>query len=1088
MSTGTKIISWICFLIFFAGGLLLEIHSFKGLREKRQLDRLAATQINNMLEGEMRVRGHVPTKFKATLSGPHSQKPCVYYRFLEQVEKRDSEGKTSWRTVTDERQHSEFQLSDESGSTKVSPTGSVEFNVAQKVRKTIGKRRYTEWRIDPGDTVTVIGYAEVKPEGKTIFFDIDGDYPPMITQYMRSDEDIRERSSRGLSSVLMSWGGLACLSLSVLFLYTGMGWHGLLGYLATLTSVQLVVLSYFSLNLVYTDLNGATVRGQRHEKNLQKEIETVLADHGTKWSGEWKDLKPLGEYAAVPVLQRTRLAQMRLDLARAQTRIAQQRAVFPENILAPLMGIPRTTPVPLPDAAQTELDKLESNFHSARLFTGRLGIFGWKMEHVGWGIVGFALLVALLGTRGGLKRIMTKRWIENIPTSRTNGVALGLTELSGTAEAFDESPLETGPLSHRPCVYYHYVVKEKRGSGKNSKWVVIEDRTHSQLFRCCDKDGELKVFPAGAEFSTDTKTTRRSGHLQYTEHRIEEHSPVYVLGHADMDPFTGNSLMVVEPHEKSFPFIVSSLSEYQIMMRKACAGMLGLNIAFSGLVLAILLFFGMAGSFSTTDYLFAAASGPFFLFFITIILHYNDIVFLRRRVDRNWSNVDVALKKRHDLIPTIERVVSGYLAHEKGLQTDLAEMRSQFGQNPSSSPEAAAAYFQSEAQFTTRFIGLRENSPDLKGNTLVAQMTKTLIEVENEISLMREGYNDAVETYNTRIETLPDALLAKPFNFQSRSFMQFESAIRNVPDVKLGAAAAATPVPSATGVSNKSFNTTPAVAPAIAAPTADMVDGREAVAEEAPIPAPEPVAQAQVVSAPANIPDNLIAAAKTPEPAMAVLISLIFAETRFTADDLPRLQEKIGDKSLVSEVNKLHQQVSSVDDRKKLELVDHCLPALRKLPSQVNLFQIVKELVEFDTSISLFEYTLLQIFEREHAKRTDEDLPPPVQWHSYASLDPEVSQIASFLANLARSAEDGDRIFAHIKTLEDKYLQLDRLTLEQNTFDQVDQAVNKLAHLDQMNRRKLVVKFSEALATVEHPTANQIDFLRAIAERLRALT
>jgi|GEM_PF-291744 len=1086
MRITTKIISWLCFVIFLAGGLLLEIYSFKGLREKRQLDRLAATQINAMLDGEVRVRGMVPGDFRTTLTGPHSQNACVYYRYLEQIEKKDSDGKTSWSTVSDDTQYSDFAIADESGTTRVSPSGFVDFNVPQKHRKRVGKKRFTEWRIDPGDTVTVVGYAKVGPTNRVIHFDIDGDYPPLITQYMKSDEDIHERASRGLSSVLMSWGGLACLSLSVLCLYTGIGWHGLLGYLAALTSVQLVALAYFSLNLIYTDLAASATRSERHEENLRKELASSFAKNQLKWSGDWEDLKPMGQYADLPPTERDRLAQMRVDLARVQTRISRQRAAFPEFMLAPLMGIPKTTPIPLPKPAQAKLDALESHFTGARLFTGNIPVFGWKMEHVGWGIVGFGLLIAVIGTRAGLRRIMIKRCIENLPTSRTNGVAFGLTELNGQAEAFDDSPLEPGPLSGRPCLYYKYVVEEKRGSGKDSKWVVVEERTHSQLFKCQDDDGAIKVFPSGAEFLTDSQVSRRSGRRRYTEKRIGEHAPVYVLGHADVDPFTGDSLMIVEPHEKSFPFIVSSLSEFQIMLRKACAGMIALNIAFSGLVLAILILFGMAGSFSTTDFLFAAASGPIFLFFVAIILHYNDMVFLRRRVDRNWSNVDVALKKRHDLIPTIERVVSGYLAHEKDLQTDLAEMRSQFGQNPSSSPENAAAYFESEAKFTTRFIGLRENYPDLKSNTLVAQMTKTLVEVENEISMMREGYNDAVETYNTRIETLPDALLAKPFGFLIRSYLQFESAIINAPDIKLGAAAAAAPVTSPTGVSNKSFNTGATITKApnpLPAPDTSTRPDEALVTPAEPIAAPEPEV---VVEPAAPISDGLVAASRNSETAYALIVSLILSETRFTAEDLPKLEKKIGDKSIVSEVQKYLAQVSAVDDRMKLSLVDHCLPALRQLPDTFNLFAVVKEFVEFDTSISLFEYTLLQVFEREDRKRADDDRPPVVQWYSWANLDPEISQVASFLANLARSSGDGDKIFGHVRQLEDKYLQLDRLALDQNTFDQVDQAVNKLAHLDPGNRRRLVDSLTQAIATIEHPTANQIDFLRAVAERLHA--
>jgi hypothetical protein len=1071
-STGRRIVAFLLATLFLAGGILLEIYSFKKLREKRQLARLTTVKVNAALPGEVKLHGQADTDPKPTLKAPHSGTKCVYYRFLEEVEKKDSEGKTSWKTVRNETQYSTFTIDDGTGRAKVEPSSAVCFSIPQKYRKRNGKRRFTEWRIDPGDNTTVIGFAAPTADGITIEFSAPGDYVPLITQY----SDAEEQSGRGMGSVLMTWGGLTCLSFAVLGFFPVFRQHRLLLFLGSLTIVQMGALGFFGLKLIGEDLSGAVTRSNRHSEQLSKTIESTFSTHQTKWSGEWEDLNEFASYPNLPGAEQVRLTQMRFDLARTQTRIAAQRSAFPEFIVAPLLGISKVTPVPLPPGEQSQLQSQEAAITEARLFTG-------AMKYVGWGLISVGLLVTIVGTVMGIRRIRIKRCIENIPTSRSKGVAFGLSEVAGTVEPLPDSPPERGPLSFQPCIYYHYIVKEKRGSGKNSKWVTIEDRTHSQLFQCRDQDGAIKVFPYGAEFVTYTKSTRREGRLSYTEYRIQDKDPVYVLGHADIDPFTGNSLMLVEPHEKSFPFIVSNCPESEVVMKKAIGGMTALSFAFSGLMLAILFAFGMTGSFAPTDYLFSSMVGPAFLAFVTVILHYNDIIFLRRRVDRNWSNVDVALKKRHDLIPTIEKVVKGYLAHEQDLQTDLAEMRSQFGQNPAASPEQASAYFQSEAQFTTRFIGLRENYPDLKGNTLVTQMTKTLVEVENEVSLMREGFNDAVQTYNTRIETIPDVFLAKPFGFTSRSHLHFESAIINVPDIQLGAAATATPVASPTGVTNKTFNTgAPSTQTPAPPPTTDSEPERAAAPE--PVSAPEPAAPVEPA---APLPYELVTAAKTPESAIALLISLILSETRFTAEDLPKLQEKIGDKSVVAEVQQHHAQVTTVDDRMKLTLVDHCLPALRQLPETFDVFALVKELVEFDTSISLFEYTLLQIFEREDKKRKGDDSPPPVQWYSYASLDPEVSQIASFLANLAHDPGDSDTIFSHCQTLEDKYLQLERLSLDQNSFDKVDEAVNKLAHLDQMYRRKLFKNFTEAVAQIEHPSANQLDFLRAVGERLRAL-
>lgn len=1076
-STGRRITAFIFAAVFLIAGWLLEVYSFKKLREKRQLARLTRVQVNAALPGEIKLNGSAKQHTGPLLTSPHKNKQCVYFRFLEEVEKKDSEGKTSWRTVRDESGHIDFILNDGTGDAVISPDDNVNFHVRQKSRDRKGKRRYTEWRIDPGDNVTVIGFAG-QPDGQTkVNFATAGDYLPMITQF--SDES--EESGRGLTSVLMTWGGLTCLSLAILGFFPVFRLHQLPYFLGALTLSQMGVLAYFSLGLIHSDLGGAVERAERHERKLTEVIHSKLGQHGVKWSGDWKDLGDFSSFPQLPEAERKLLSQMRFDLAFAHRRIDTQRSAFPEFLVAPLLGIGTIKPIPLPAEDQAQAEAREAEIVEARLFTGNL-------KYVGWGLIALGAFFTIAGTIVGIRRIKVKRCIENIPTSKSKGVAYGLAEIAGTVESLPDCPPERGPLSFRPCVYYRYVVKEKRGSGKNSKWVTIEDRSHHQIFQCRDQEGAIKVFPHGADFVTFTKSSRREGRLSYTEYRIEDKDPVYVLGHADIDPFTGDSLMLIEPHEKSFPFVVSNLPESEVIIERAVAGMSGLTFAFSGLMLAILFAFGMTGSFAPTDYLFAALAGPVFLSFITVILHYNDIVFLRRRVDRNWSNIDVALKKRHDLIPAIEKVVKGYLNHEIDLQTDLAEMRSQFGQNPASSPEQASAYFQSEARFTTRFLGLRENYPDLKGNTLITQMTKTLVEVENEVSLMREGFNDAVQTYNTRIETIPDALLAKPFGFQPVSHLQFESAIIHVPDIQLGAAAAPTaPVASPTGVTNKQFNT--GAAPGITKAATPLPTVAEATTEgdnpiekqAEPVVAPEPESK---IDPPAELPEELVTASKVPESAYALIISLILAETRFTAEDLPKLQEKIGDKSVVAEVQKHHAEVSTVDDRRKLELVDHCLPAIRQLPDSVDIFGLVKTLVEWDTSISLFEYTLLQIFEREDKKRKGEDDPPIVQWYSWAKLDPEISQVASFLANLARSPSDGEKVFNHAMQLEDKYLQLERLSLDQNTFDKVDEAVNKLAALDQINRRKIVDTLTQSLTQIEHPTANQIDFLRAVAERL----
>jgi hypothetical protein len=129
--------------------------------------------------------------------------------------------------------------------------------------------------------------------------------------------------------------------------------------------------------------------------------------------------------------------------------------------------------------------------------------------------------------------------------------------------------------------------------------------------------------------------------------------------------------------------------------------------------------------------------------------------------------MDTILQKRADLWPQLERIVQAYLSHEKTLLSAIASLR-----RPSSPPEgdvdAADRIIQNEQQVSRHFMARLENYPELKGQALVQNLADEMRKTENYLALLRQGYSDSVEIYNTRIQSFPDFILALIFRFKKK--------------------------------------------------------------------------------------------------------------------------------------------------------------------------------------------------------------------------------------------------------------------------------------------------------------------------------
>jgi LemA protein len=159
---------------------------------------------------------------------------------------------------------------------------------------------------------------------------------------------------------------------------------------------------------------------------------------------------------------------------------------------------------------------------------------------------------------------------------------------------------------------------------------------------------------------------------------------------------------------------------------------------------------------------------------IFVVGAYNSLVTLRNRYKNAYSQIDVQLKRRYDLIPNLVETAKGYLSHERGTleaviaaRNAAATANTRAAQNPG---DASAMKELSSAESALggvmgRLFALAEAYPDLKANTTMLNLMEELTSTENKVSFARQAYNDAVMAYNTRREVFPTNLIAGPFNF-----------------------------------------------------------------------------------------------------------------------------------------------------------------------------------------------------------------------------------------------------------------------------------------------------------------------------------
>jgi LemA protein len=161
---------------------------------------------------------------------------------------------------------------------------------------------------------------------------------------------------------------------------------------------------------------------------------------------------------------------------------------------------------------------------------------------------------------------------------------------------------------------------------------------------------------------------------------------------------------------------------------------------------------------------------------------YNGLVTLRTRIDTAWSQIDVQLKRRYDLIPNLVETVKGYASHERETLEGVIQAR-----NAGVSAETPAQQAEAENMITgalSKLFALQEAYPDLKANQNFLNLQEELTSTEDRISYARQYYNDQVRVYDTRIQTFPHVVVANMFKFEAREFFEVEESAREAPSVE----------------------------------------------------------------------------------------------------------------------------------------------------------------------------------------------------------------------------------------------------------------------------------------------------------------
>ena len=417
----------------------------------------------------------------------------------------------------------------------------------------------------------------------------------------------------------------------------------------------------------------------------------------------------------------------------------------------------------------------------------------WYLPLVG---AGLALVGLILAYRDGRRR----RLLDNLPRSKTTGVFIGLVELKGAADAAE--PLVSF-LAGAACVYYRWTLEEHWSRTVTETYTDDKGRTQTRTrtesgWRQVDAGGEMIPFylrddcgmvlvqPAGAKVEPATILSETCGpsdplyygkgpagavsdstfRRRFVETAVPLKVNLFIIGQAR------ERQDVVAPEiaaDKNAPmFLISTRTEEQVSRGMKWAGR---GWAVFGLIAAVGGLWGHDVAVHTDPagriLIYGAIAIGYGLLAVLawVWMVYNSLVDVRQRVRQAWSLVDIQLKRRFDLIPSVVACVQGYRDYEAQLQAELAALRTQMSATPPGQPGPDYGAVRATV------AAVAERYPELKANDAFLTLQKTLADTEQRIALARSYFNEIATHYNTRLEIVPDRYVARLGGMQPQTLM-----------------------------------------------------------------------------------------------------------------------------------------------------------------------------------------------------------------------------------------------------------------------------------------------------------------------------
>ncbi len=720
--SGKRIIIALLALGCLVGSWHLMQKGFEQLAQARQMERMPETPIGALAKGPYIVAGQVNIS-RDVLTTPYSNSEAVYYRYKLEEEYRDADGDLRTRILDSGQRGTNFQLRDSSGAATIAPgrdLSAVEWSLEQTYRSRTGDKIYSEWALKPGETVRVIGRYDHDTREMT-FAGLESFSLPALVSGFTLDIDGGDRLFGAAIRISVATGLLA---LGVALLLTAAKIHRFWVYVWVMSiavSGTLAALGVTRLNQEwqgiatlyesrYQQLGSGTSNGDSNPLVLADlaALRQLIHQSTSGWLDRWKFRSLVEKRLPIPELDTSTAARA--------TQIIESK---PTN----------------------------------------------KFQHTwtSWGLSAASSALAVVLILFAIRAVKLKRLIEAVPTTSSKGLSFGLSELKAMVDVDDAYPPVRDPLRNEKCVAYDYKVEERQGSGKDEKWRTVEHQKERVPFWLQDNEGRVLVYPEGAAINYPKRHSEIRGDKRYTVRLLDTLVNVYCLGFAGLDRAQPDRLALQKDGDS--PFIITTQEEDDIVLSRGAGGFAGTAVSLGLFLFAATALLAADGSFSPDNLLLSALTVPLVLCVYLGVLHYNDIVFLKNRVDRARANIDTILQQRHDLWPNLEKAVKASLAHEKELLKTIARLRTA---NPAetNTPARIDQLMATEQQVVTTLLARIENYPDLKNNTVISKFMNIMSETENYLALLRNSHTESVMIYNTRIQSFPDLILARLFRFQ----------------------------------------------------------------------------------------------------------------------------------------------------------------------------------------------------------------------------------------------------------------------------------------------------------------------------------